>query len=149
MSPYWRYQLDSCPAGGSSERSGDTSIRAGDEIGEDPKSSSKPESLNLDMSICFLCRAVCRCWTVVCASVGGEAPVVRLRLLTVSEPHSPFTNDTISGRLLSLTGASTGCVLSPCMLVVGEGSSVWLRQFSRGYPRSCSAPFSRRPGNRG
>lgn len=78
MSPYCRYQVDSCPAWGCSEN---TSIRSGDGLGEGLRSSSKPESLNLDMSVCFLQRAFCRWGAVVCAAL-----VVRLR--TVPEPRS-------------------------------------------------------------
>lgn len=82
--------------GSSSERSG--VIRPEDEHGEGPKSSSKPESLNLAVSVCFLQRAVCRSCTGVSASVGGDVPLVRLRLGTPSEL---LTNDTISPAELS------------------------------------------------
>lgn len=77
MSPYCMYQVDSCPAFG---RSGNTSIRTGDGLVEGARSSSKPESHNLDINICFLQRAFCRCRAGVSASDGVAALVVRLRL---------------------------------------------------------------------
>lgn len=81
MSPYCRYQVDSCPpaCGGS----GNTSIRRGDGLGEGVRSSSNPESLNLDMSVCFLQRAFCRCGAAVCAAL-----LLSLRFSTVPEPRS-------------------------------------------------------------
>lgn len=90
--------MDSCPAGvsGSSGRSGDAAVWAGGESEDDRMSSSKPESLSLDMILCFLCRAVCRCWAGVSASDCGDARSVLLRLYAASELPSQFKSDTIS-----------------------------------------------------
>lgn len=96
MSPYWRYQLQICPATGFCDMSREISFLAGDEIGEHAKSSSKPESLNLDTSFCFLFRAVWRCWASVRVSGEGEATFIRLLLKTLSKPPSQFSKDTIS-----------------------------------------------------
>ena len=121
MSPYCRYQEDSCPAGGSSARSGDTSIRAGGEVTGDPKSSSKPESLSLDMRVCFRCRVVCRCWF-------GESASVRLLLWTLSL----CTKETMS--VLEPVYRSATSPLAEyhwgwvCVLDV-EGTFVWWRKF--------------------
>lgn len=67
MSPYCRNQVDSCG------RSGSASIRTGGGLGEGARSSSNPESHNLDMNFCFLQRALWR-------SDGGAAVAVRVRL---------------------------------------------------------------------
>lgn len=77
MSPYCRNQVDSCPGGSAS-------VPTGGGLGEGARSSSNPESHNLDMNFCFLQRALWR-------SDGGAAVVVRVRLWSVPEPSAGAT----------------------------------------------------------